>query len=654
MKISTILDHIDSGHMALPEFQRGYVWNRDQVRGLMQSLYRRYPVGSLLVWATKSDDAEYRGDQPVAAGIVKLLLDGQQRMTSLYGIVRGKPPKFFDGNTKAFTGLRFHLDSEEFSFYQPVKMKGDLLWIDVSDLMSSGLDKYITSLSSMQGLQFSIGEYVRRLNSILNIAQVDLHIEEVTGEDKTIDVVVDIFNRVNSGGTKLSQGDLALAKICAESPTARDRMKSALKRWHGAGYRFNLDWLLRNVNTVVTGEAKFTAMHNLDSKTFEQGLVRAEKAIDYMLNAISGRLGLDHDRVFFSRFAMPLMAHYLDRLGGRFEDETARDRLLYWYLTGGMWGRYSTSTESTLNRDLAAVEELKGSLDRLIGELRLWKGDLRVFAAHFSGWSTGARFYPVLYLLTRVGEARDWDSGLPLKHGMLGKMASLEVHHIFPKKILYETQHHRREVNAVANFCFLRKDTNLRISASRPEEYFPRIAARYPGALESQWIPMDDLLWKVENYRDFLETRRQLLADAANKFLEQLCPEHLEAPDLMPTATVAGGQTATPDVAGGVESQDEEQALADVAEWIAKRGLPEGQYLFELTDPETGTALAILDLAWPDGLQTELSEPVALLINEEPEVVATASAQGYKCFTRVRRFKHYVKQKILADEEIAA
>lgn len=70
MKISTILDHIDSGHMALPEFQRGYVWNRDQVRSLFDSLYRRHPVGGLLVWATESRSATHRGDGPVAAGIV--------------------------------------------------------------------------------------------------------------------------------------------------------------------------------------------------------------------------------------------------------------------------------------------------------------------------------------------------------------------------------------------------------------------------------------------------------------------------------------------------------------------------------------------------------------------------------------------------------
>ena len=93
MKISTILDHFDNGHIALPEFQRGYVWSRAQVRGLMESLYRGHPVGSLLVWATDPSEATVRGDQVPAPGVVKLLLDGQQRITSLYGIVRGHPSR---------------------------------------------------------------------------------------------------------------------------------------------------------------------------------------------------------------------------------------------------------------------------------------------------------------------------------------------------------------------------------------------------------------------------------------------------------------------------------------------------------------------------------------------------------------------------------
>ncbi|MBX9681193.1 MAG: DUF262 domain-containing protein [Gemmataceae bacterium] len=105
---------------------------------MFDSLYRKHPVGGLLVWATESKAASHRGDGFLAPGIVKLLLDGQQRMTSLYGVVRGRPPKFFDGNAQAFTSLRFHLESETFGFYQPIKMQDDPLWIDVTDLLSKG------------------------------------------------------------------------------------------------------------------------------------------------------------------------------------------------------------------------------------------------------------------------------------------------------------------------------------------------------------------------------------------------------------------------------------------------------------------------------------------------------------------------------------
>ncbi len=131
MKIQTILDSIDQGAIALPEFQRGYVWNRNQVKDLVDSLYRQHPVGSLLVWQTKTESAHARGDGKLSAGVVKLLLDGQQRITSLYGLVNGKAPRFFDGNDSAFTGLYFNLDSETFEFYAPLKMKDNPKWTSV-------------------------------------------------------------------------------------------------------------------------------------------------------------------------------------------------------------------------------------------------------------------------------------------------------------------------------------------------------------------------------------------------------------------------------------------------------------------------------------------------------------------------------------------
>jgi hypothetical protein len=647
MKISTILDHIDSGHMALPEFQRGYVWNRDQVRALMDSLYRRHPIGSLLVWVTGSEGAQKRGPGELAPGVVKLLLDGQQRMTSLYGIIRGRAPRFFDGNAQAFTGLCFHLERQEFAFYSPVFMNDDSLWIDVSALMQAGQDglgAQLVRLGQLPDFAPRIGEFAGRLSQILGIREIEMHLEEVTGEDKTIGVVVDIFNRVNSGGTKLSKGDLALAKICAGWSGARDEMKRALAGWRAVGYDFNLDWLLRSVNTVVTGEAKFQHLHDATPEAVKDGVARAERAIDVLLNLVDGRLGLNHDRVFFGRYTFPLMVHYLDRRG-KFIDAVEQDRLLFWFLQCAMWGRYSGQTEAFIDRDLELVADLEGGLDRLVAELRLWRGGLRVQPGHFAGWSLGARFYPVLYLLTRVGAARDWGNGLPLKQSLLGRMSRLEVHHIFPKRQLYGLKLGKAQVNAVANFCFLTKDANLQISDQPPEQYLPLVEERHPGALASQWIPMDPQLWRLDRYSDFLSARRELLATAINQFLEELA--HGLMVDERPAALEESGEALLVPleaaIPGGIESDEEERQLAETNAWIVSLGLPAGELSYELVDPETGKALAVLDLAWPQGLQMEFSEPVALLLNESANTMVEANRMGIRAFTDTESFRHYVE-----------
>lgn len=648
MKITTILDHIDSGHMALPEFQRGYVWNREQIRGLFDSLYRRHPVGGLLVWATESKGAQHRGDGSLAAGVVKLLLDGQQRMTTLYGVVRGKPPKFFDGDPKVFEGLRFHVEDETFSFYQPVKMRDDALWVDVTALLhagTAGLEPLIAQFTADPQMAVRLPVYLGRLTRLQGVVDVDLHVEEVTGGDKTIDVVVEIFNKVNSGGTKLSKGDLALAKICADWPEAREVMRTHLARWEGAGYRFSLDWLLRSVNTVLTGEARFLYLHDRTSEEVRDALARAVRYVDTSLNLIAGRLGLDHDQVLFGRFGVPVMARYLDLRHGPMT-EVERDKLLFWYVQAAMWGRFSGSTESYIDQDLEALVDVDGALDALLERLRLWHGALRVEPGHFAGWSLGARFYPVLYMLTRMGGARDWGTGLRLQAHLLGKMSRLEVHHVFPKARLYEAGYARSEVNAVANFCFLTKETNLQILDRAPEVYFREVEAAHPGSLESQWIPQDPDLWRVDRYRDFLAARQSLLAAEANRQLEALLHGDLR---WMGTAIERPApQPARPLVLGGITSVEEEAELGAVNDWMAANGLAPGAMAYDLADPDTGDQVAVLDLAWPDGVQAELSEPVALLIDEPAETMALASRMGFRCFTSAAEFRRHVERAYLA------
>jgi hypothetical protein len=646
MKISTVLDKIDEGAMALPEFQRGYVWNRAQVRGLMHSLYRHYPVGGLLTWLTKTETADARGDGALHPGYVSLLLDGQQRMTSLYGIARGKPPKFFEGNADTFTGLRFHLADEVFEFYAPVKMRDDPLWIDATTALQPGGDEAV--MAALDGVDLPLRPMVlvTRIGRLRGILDTELHVEEVTGDDMTTDVVVEIFNRVNSGGTKLSKGDLALARICAAWPDARDEMKGRLGAWREKGFSFSLDWLLRNVNAIVTGRAEFSYLADVDVETFQAGLGRAERSINELLNLVSGRLGLDHHRVLGGYAAFPLMTRYLDERGWKLSGQAERDKLLYWYVNTFLWGRYAGSTETVLNADLNALQGEGDPLDRLIGLIRQSRGDLTVTEDDFRAWSQGARFYPLLYMLTRVHDVRDWGTGVPLRNELLGKLAGLELHHIFPKNLLYKGGYSRPEVNALANFTFLTKATNLEVTNRDPGEYIPKYEERHPGVLASHWIPMDPELWRIENYSEFLAARRRLLAEAANSFLDELAGG--TGPDVKIGEPVVGDEAQV--VVIEVGEDDESRDIAHCRDWVLERGLAEGIESYELVEEETGEALAILDLAWPEGVQLELTERVALLLNEPPEVGSLAAEHGFRFFTTVEALKAYVESEVLEAE----
>jgi hypothetical protein len=248
-------------------------------------------------------------------------------------------------------------------------------------------------------------------------------------------------------------------------------------------------------------------------------------------------------------------------------------------------------------------------------------------------------------MLTRMGEARDWGTGLPLKASLLGKMSRLEVHHVFPKAQLYKKDYRRPEVNALGNFCFLTKDTNLQISDRLPEVYFPEVERAHPGALASQWIPQDPELWKIENYRDFLEARKELLAAEVNLRMEELLHGDLRWLAGVP----APPAPIVPAVVGGITSEAEEEALEQLNAWMRERGLPEGMVAYDFSDPETGQQVAVLDLVWPDGIQQELSQPVAVLLNETSETLAIASGAGFRCFTTVGAFKRYVETEILGE-----
>ena len=155
---------------------------------------------------------------------------------------------------------------------------------------------------------------------------------------------------------------------------------------------------------------------------------------------------------------------------------------------------------------------------------------------------------------------------------------------------------------------------------------------------------MDPELWKVENYRGFLEARRELLAEAANRFLAEL--RHGEVPEVALQADIT--RTPAVHVTEPIYVDEEEQIL-ECMDWVAHKGLPEPEIEYELVDESSGEPLALFDMAWPEGLQPGFSQPTAILLNEPREVEEAANRAGYRFFKTVEEFKEHVEESGLGE-----
>jgi len=346
------------------------------------------------------------------------------------------------------------------------------------------------------------------------------------------------------------------------------------------------------------------------------------------------------------------MSRYLEQRGGKLTNQSERDQLLYWYVHTLLWGRYSASTESVLATDLEAITDASSigpgeAIKRIIENLRRERSKLKLNEGDFAGSSKGNRFYPLLHMMTRVFHARDWASGDELTNHLLGHLQRLEIHHVFPKALLYKHGYSKRQVNTIANFTFLTKETNLEILDANPTEYLPRYDAMNSGVIASHWMPMDTNLWKIENYLDFLAERRKLLAAAGNSFLDSLqsgaFPTHVNLDEHSFIDRAAAY------IPGGIADDEEEEKLFRANKWVVKQGLAEGELDYDLFDTESGQQLAALDLAWPTGLQEGLTEPVALLIDEDSDVEELARQAGFRFFTSIASLRRYVKHEILGQ-----
>lgn len=541
--VAELLFEIEKRELILPEFQRGFVWSREKVKVYIASIYKNYPTGHFLIWKTYSPP-KYRGDGPEAdAKYNRLILDGQQRLTALYTVFRGEPPPFFEGSTLYFR-LFFNVVMEDFEYWQPVKMRNDHSWIEVTPFLKQGLEKFLLSLDEKPEDERDFYKTGRQFNNLIKLSMMgayeyDLDIVPKGGKEMETDEVVKIFNLVNSSGMTLSKADLALAHIGASWPEVRESLRSTHNKVKQSGFNLTtlkgreLEFWVRALAAVATDSILLDgSFYKTEVDKIKEAWPKVERSAEYLVNVLKSDAYVDSSAQLTTPYVLLPLVKYLGDHGHAFHSEAEKSRFLHWFYTAQMWARYSGPLETNLQQDIKAISSRKPT-DELTANIVLKTGRIDVQPKDLEGKGRTSPFFNLLYAASCSYSAVDWSNGLTLYTKNLGGKYAIEIHHIFPISRLYKeggldsnNRAHVARANAIANLVFLTKEANLQVLANLPSDYLPAVIRKYPSALKAQFVPENPDLWKIENYGAFLEERRKLIADGINEFMGSLLESH--------------------------------------------------------------------------------------------------------------------------------
>jgi hypothetical protein len=562
--VEELVSKIERGELRLPEMQRRYVWRSSRVRDLLDSLYRGYPSGAILIWETdevvpQQSFAVEQQSNPYAK--TQLLLDGQQRLTSLSAVIRGKPvqvngrvrPIELLFNLEDPDALPFvpevddnNIDAPEYSDdgEEPIDEEADATedelqkrfnkmtfvvstrkleqlpqWVKVSEVFAGTHDNnYFLKRAGVTSLDDPRAErYTQRLNRLKEIRKY-IYRMDVLERSLSYDEVTKIFVRVNSLGAKLRSSDLALAQITAKWRGSLSVFQAFQADCTKDGFEIDLGLHLKNLVAHATGQSRFLTVSNLDVDALRNGWDDGCRGMEFAINFLRSNAGITSPALLASPFLLISLGFYGAKRSYKLAAAEAQG-LRRWVLLANAKGRYSRgSSETLLDQDLKILRD-GGGFQELLDRLRTQVGRLDVTPDELEGRNQRSALFKTMFLAFQAANARDWHSNLVIALSHVGNAHQLQFHHIFPKAVLKSTAT-TRETDDIANLAFISGKANRKISAKEPALYFPEVQkANGDQPFESQCIPTDPNLLTVERYKVFLAERRRLIAERLNAFL---------------------------------------------------------------------------------------------------------------------------------------
>jgi len=558
--LNGLVESIRLGSLALPDIQRPFVWPNVKVRNLFDSMIRGFPVGYLLFWKNAVPDGHKQIGADQKQQIPDLLIvDGQQRLTSLYAVLTGTPVIREDYKQERIR-IAFRPRDRAFEVASAATGKDPEFVQDISEIWAGApyqfIGKFIERLRSRREVssdeEAEIAAALDALYDLHNYPFTVLELESTVSEED----VAEVFVRINAEGTTLDQADFILTLMSVFWDKGRRQLEDFARqsREQGTG-PFNHfihpkpDQMLRPIVALAFRRAALRHVYSiLRGKDLETGefstehreaqFVEMEKAQDFALNhqnwqeylkcvmqagyrsgdMISSDVGLLYGYCWF----------LIGRRDFGVDLATLRGVIARWFFMTALTGRYTGSYESSMERDLARLRDIDAGdsagfvrvLDTIIEETftsDYWRislpGQLETAAARtpyrFAYWAAlnllGAK---VLFSKLKVSELLD--------PTLTGNKTALEAHHLFPKAYLARLgMKDSRTVNQLANLALLEWPDNLKISDQSPSDYWPEMAAGMdaPELAEMAYWHALPQNWDRLEYKEFLAARRKLMAD---------------------------------------------------------------------------------------------------------------------------------------------
>lgn len=559
MKISQIIDKIDENQLFVPAFQREYVWKKQNAKDLVSSLIREYPTGTMLTWETNSPPelkGPYKYNQ--SQGAVKLILDGQQRITTLYMLITGNIPPYYTEEDILNDPRLLYINVEtlELEYYKKTKMEKSPVWVSITEIFKG----HVRLRDIVEGLEKQLEETERisrerenkvddNIRAIERIKEREF-LEQIIPTKASIREAIDIFYIVNASGVNLTDAELALAQISGYWPEAREKIKAKLAELEKEGWVFRLDHMIYILLGVTHNVgSKMEKLHSSDNlpKIVEAWERLSTDTLDYVFNIMKTQAYIDHTKEINTRLALVPIIVYAYNKGNERMTQKEIKKAIKWFYYSQIRTRYVSSLAQKLDKDVGIVANEPNPFDKLLTIIETDRR-LEIDKNEFVGAGISHPLWGLMKFYFRSKEAICLSTGISIRRNM-GKKYDLESDHIFAYSLLknagydWFNRHKYALAQEVTNRVVLTQTGNRSKSAQAADIYLAEVKENFPDSLKLQSVPENPELWKLENYEKFLEVRREVLAEQLNNYLSGITDSVDEVVDLGVEELIAMGES---------------------------------------------------------------------------------------------------------------